>query len=411
MVTQIDKLYEEYLHLEDVVNADIEEIMACLSEGKVPDQDASDHLDKEMTALKDQYDKIYTAARENLSTAEMPGAGRTAEDYVIAVQNSTPVLIENRRQIARILLNRFIRIRSSVDAYTAALAPSQEKASEALASVDSLTELLDIEKLTTGPRFFFEAMRRENIDADLLEILGEYYPERVLLGLIGKKYNDPAEDSKDGGEHAEAREQEDKELAELGYDPSFLIKDDILLKYDAADQRDMVVIPPWVRVIGNSVFSHCKIRRIFIPNSVQEIQYCAFLDSYLHSIVIPDSVIKLGDDALAYCNYLKRAVIGSGITRINQQTFRYCQMMDHLELPPGLQGVGSDAFEKCYSLKHVWVNGIEYRLRDSSAPRPVKLVFDNLEFIRDRIRSDYEDGLMDEFEYIDYNIAGDGYSY
>ena len=85
--------------------------------------------------------------------------------------------------------------------------------------------------------------------------------------------------------------------------------------------------------------------------------------------------------------------------------------MDHLELPPGLQGVGSDAFEKCYSLKRVWVNGIEYHLRDSSAPRPVKLVFDNLEFIRDRIRSDYEDGLMDEFEYTDYNIAGDGYSY
>ena len=44
-------------------------------------------------------------------------------------------------------------------------------------------------------------------------------------------------------------------------------------------------------------------------------------------------------------------------------------------------------------------------------PLPVRLVYDCLEEIRDKIRRDYENGLMDEFEYVDYNIAGDGYSY
>ena len=44
-------------------------------------------------------------------------------------------------------------------------------------------------------------------------------------------------------------------------------------------------------------------------------------------------------------------------------------------------------------------------------PKPVQLVFDSLEEIRDKIRYDYENGLMDEFEYVDYQIAGDGYSY
>ena len=42
---------------------------------------------------------------------------------------------------------------------------------------------------------------------------------------------------------------------------------------------------------------------------------------------------------------------------------------------------------------------------------PVQLVYDCLEEIRAKIRRDYENGLMDEFEYIDYYIAGDGYSY
>ena len=123
--------------------------------------------------------------------------------------------------------------------------------------------------MTTGQRLFFEALRRKNTGSrdyeDFLKILGEYYPDRVLLGLTGKKYYDPAEVREDAeaGGYTDAREQEDR----------------------------------------------------------------------------------------------------------------------------------------------------EYRLRDPEAPRPVKLVLDNLEYIRDRIQSDYEDGLMDEFEYTDYNIAGDGYSY
>lgn len=398
-------LLREFNRQTEAPQTHTQKMMASLSEGKVPDQDTSDNLDKAMTALQDQYNKIYAAAKENLSATEMPRTGSPAEDYIIATCNSKSVLIENRRKIAKILLKRFIRTISLYDVYVKALAPCKKKASKALASVDSLTELLDIEKLTTGPRFFFEALRRDDIDSydysKLLDILGEYYPERVLLGITGKKYLDPAEDI----------EEEEKELEELGYDPSLKIKDDILMKYDAADQRELLVIPPWIRVIGSNSFSRCKFSRIFIPNSVQEIQYNAFHDSGINSIVIPDSVTELGEYAFADCDYLKSAVIGNGVTHIGQHTFLYCQELEHLELPSGLKSVGYNAFEKCYSLTSAWVDGREYRLRDPEAPLPVKLVYDNLEYIRDRIRSDYENGLMDEFEYIDYNIGGDGYSY
>ena len=107
----------------------------------------------------------------------------------------------------------------------------------------------------------------------------------------------------------------------------------------------------------------------------------------------------------------KSVVIGKGITELQSRTFESCQQLDHLELPATLKRVGSYAFERCYSLKKVWVDGLEYSLRDSEAPGPVKMVYDCLEEIRDRIQSDYDNGLMDEFEYVDYNIAGDGYSY
>lgn len=405
MVSHMNKLYDEYKRLEDAAQTLIREMMESFSEGKVPDQDTSDNLDKTMDALKEQYNKIYAAAGEYLSAAERPRAGSLAEDYVIAVRNSKPVLIENRKQIAKIWLKRFIRTISYFDVYVTALAPCKKKASKQLASIDSLTELLNIEKLTTGPRFFFEALQRDDIASysysNLMDILREYYPERVLLGIVGKKYFDPEED----------REEEEKELKELGDDPSFKIKDDILMEYDAADERELVVIPPWIRVIGSNAFSRSKCRHIFIPNSVQEIQYSAFYDSCIDSIVIPDSVTELGSSAFAQCDLLKSAVIGKGVTRIGDRAFHYCHHMDHLELPSGLKSVGSNAFEKCYSLKKIWVGSWQYRLSDPTAPLPVRLVYDDLERIRDRIRSDYENGLMDEFEYTDYNIGGDGYSY
>ena len=100
-VSHMNKLFEEYSHFEDAAQIHTKKMMASLSEGIVPDQDTSDNLDKAMTALQDQYNKIYAAAKENLSTVEMPREGSPAEDYVIAVRNSKPVLIENRRKIDR----------------------------------------------------------------------------------------------------------------------------------------------------------------------------------------------------------------------------------------------------------------------------------------------------------------------
>ena len=183
------------------------------------------------------------------------------------------------------------------------------------------------------------------------------------------------------------------------------------MEYANEDPGEIIVIPPWIREIDGLAFRKCKAKRILIPDSVRKIGYSAFHNASIVSIVIPDSVTELRSEAFADCSNLKSAVIGKGITELQSRTFESCQLMDHLELPATLKRVGSYAFERCYSLKKVWVDGREYSLRDSDAPGPVKMVYDCLEEIRDRIQSDYDNGLMDEFEYVDYNIAGDGYSY
>jgi hypothetical protein len=193
----------------------------------------------------------------------------------------------------------------------------------------------------------------------------------------------------------------------------FKITEDFVLEKDNFhDQTETVVVPEGVLKINRNAFSYCEhVKQVIIPDTVREIGNGAFHDSGITSIVIPDSVTELGSNAFADCRQLERVVIGKGITQISDYTFRYCQSLEHLELPPGLERVGYYAFEECYSLRRVWVEGIEYRIRDSKAPKPVRLVFDSLEVIRNKILSDYKNGRMDEFEYIDYQIAGDGYHY
>ena len=190
----------------------------------------------------------------------------------------------------------------------------------------------------------------------------------------------------------------------------FEIEDNVLNKYTGEEEK--VVIPEGIEAIGGVAFSDClSVKEVVIPDSVKSIGSYAFNNSGLHSIVIPDSVQELGRKAFEDCTNLEKVVIGNGVKRLPESCFHCCYHLDHLELPLGLETLGYRPFEDCYALRTAWVNGFEYRLRDEDAPKPVKLVFESLESIRKSILYDYNNGLMDEFEYIDYEIAGDGYTY
>ena len=193
---------------------------------------------------------------------------------------------------------------------------------------------------------------------------------------------------------------------------AFEIEDGVLNDFDSGNEEESVVIPDGIRVIGSGAFRYCgNVKSVVIPDSVEEICDGAFKACGIRSIVIPDSVKKIESDAFTECSDLKSVVVGRGVSRLESCTFRSCQILEHLELPPGLEKVGYDCFEECYTLKYAWVDGVKYRIRDSSAPKPVQLVYDSIEASRIKIVRYYESGMMDEFEYIDYCIAGDGYSF
>ena len=192
----------------------------------------------------------------------------------------------------------------------------------------------------------------------------------------------------------------------------FTIEGNVLKHYDYDNQEEKVVIPDGIEEIGESAFYlRRKVKEIIIPDTVQKIGACAFSECGIESIIIPDSVTELKQEAFEEARELKKVILGNGITDLDSYLFRGCQNLEHLELSMNLYRVGYDSFAECYSLKTIWVNGTEYRIRDDNAPEPIKKVYESLEKIRQRVQDYYDSGAMDEFEYIDYNIAGDGYSY
>ena len=75
-------------------------------------------------------------------------------------------------------------------------------------------------------------------------------------------------------------------------------------------------------VIGEKMFYKCaKLQAMVLPSTVTTIQNAAFANSGLKQIDIPNNVLKVGEDAFAYCSSLATVVIGKKAKDLNKGVF------------------------------------------------------------------------------------------
>ena len=103
-----------------------------------------------------------------------------------------------------------------------------------------------------------------------------------------------------------------------------------------------VVLPESVKKIGNYAFSNCaSLKQIKIPTSVKTVEENAFNQcSSLTGIIWPGNVKKIPESACEYCSALVEVVVEEGVTKIEGSAFAFCDNLKDIFLPMSLTKIG-----------------------------------------------------------------------
>ena len=96
-------------------------------------------------------------------------------------------------------------------------------------------------------------------------------------------------------------------------------------------------LSPWL-------FCRERISKVVIEDGVKYIGTNAFLGFKMDSVVISESVTRIGKAAFSSCTNLSVINIPTGVTRIEDNTFTFCKKLNSIILHTGITEIGSGAF-------------------------------------------------------------------
>ena len=133
-------------------------------------------------------------------------------------------------------------------------------------------------------------------------------------------------------------------------------KEGCLTSYTGSEEH--VVIPEGVKRIGgnpdNSIFedTETEIKSVVIPDSVIEIGERAFYTCLqLEEVTMGNGVKKIGQEAFAGCFKMRTIHLSDSLQEIGLRAFNFCESLEALELPSSLRNIEMEAFGNCISLK------------------------------------------------------------
>ena len=111
-----------------------------------------------------------------------------------------------------------------------------------------------------------------------------------------------------------------------------------------------------VTSIGDNAFAHPFIKSIVIPDSVAKIGNKAFAGCWgLKSITLPKNLECIGRDAFGDCRMLKSIVIPDGVKSIGHFAFYDCFNLESIVIPDSVESIGNGAFSRCTKLKSITI--------------------------------------------------------
>lgn len=97
-----------------------------------------------------------------------------------------------------------------------------------------------------------------------------------------------------------------------------------------------------------------EMKKLVIINGIEEIDTNVFAPSEsLEDIVLPNSLVKIGDGAFYGCTSLKKVSVTSGVKSIGNYAFSNCTALVEVSLPNSLTFLGDCAFEDCKTIDNL----------------------------------------------------------
>ena len=122
-----------------------------------------------------------------------------------------------------------------------------------------------------------------------------------------------------------------------------------------------VIIPDSVVSIGDDAFYGCdNLTSVIIPDSVASIGDSAFNDcDNLTSITLPNGVKSIGDRVFYGCSSLTSMIIPDSVASIGDSAFSDCDNLTSVIIPDSVASIGDSAFNDCDNLTSVIIgNGV-----------------------------------------------------
>lgn len=127
----------------------------------------------------------------------------------------------------------------------------------------------------------------------------------------------------------------------------------------ASEGLDMVLISEGEYTVSG--IGTCTDTEILIPTTynglpVVSVEASAFLNNTaITSVVLPDSITSIGENAFNGCESLTSVTFGknSQLSSIGPGAFNYCYSLESITISESVTSIGSDAFYYCYGLRSV----------------------------------------------------------
>ncbi len=116
-----------------------------------------------------------------------------------------------------------------------------------------------------------------------------------------------------------------------------------------------VMIPDTVKRLGEHLFDGCSsLEEVRLSEGITDLSEAVFCDcKHLISVNLPESLKRIHKSAFSNCSSLTRLVLPEGIGKIEKLAFQGCSSLTEINLPRKLRSIAPSLFENCLDLKEI----------------------------------------------------------